>query len=141
MTTSAVVAALLCLAALNIQQRLSWSEMEDGVLWRWSGTDVVASEVARGTAAERAGLQAGDVVLMIDGKPVDRVSDVVDALHASARGTRLRYTILRMQAKQQADIDVAPVPSSPLALYFALATVGVFSLLVGASVRLRRPDH
>ena len=33
------------------------------------------------------------------------------------------------------------MPSSPLALYFALAAVGVFSLLVGASVRLRRPDH
>ena len=49
--------------------------------------------------------------------------------------------ILREHAKQQATIDVAPVPSSPLGLYFALAAVGVFSLLVGASVRLRRPDH
>ena len=38
-------------------------------------------------------------------------------------------------------MDVAPVPSSPLPLYFALAAVGIFSLLVGASVRLRRPDH
>jgi two-component system NtrC family sensor kinase len=140
-TTSVIVAALLCLAVLNIQQRASWSEMEDGVLWRWSGTDVIASEVARGTAADRAGLQSGDVLLMIDGRAVDRVEDVVNALHATSRGAHLRYTILRMQAKQQADIEVAPVPSSPLGLYFALAAVGVFSLLVGASVRLRRPDH
>jgi two-component system, NtrC family, sensor kinase len=140
-TTSVIVGALLCLAVLNIQQRASWSEMEDGVLWRWSGTDVIASEVARGTAADRAGLQSGDVLLMIDGRAVDRVEDVVNALHGSPRGAHLRYTILRMQAKQQADIEVAPVPSSPLGLYFALAAVGVFSLLVGASVRLRRPDH
>jgi two-component system NtrC family sensor kinase len=140
-STSVVVALLLCLAVLNIHQRASWSEMEDGVLWRWSGADVVASEVAQGTAAERAGLRGGDVLLMIDGRPVDRVEDVVNALHTSRHGTRLRYTILRMQAKQQSDIEVAPVPSSPLALYLALASVGVFSLLVGASVRLRRPDH
>ena len=63
MTTSVIVAALLCLAALNIEQRASWSELEDGVLWRSSGGDVAAAEVATGTAAERAGLQRGDVLL------------------------------------------------------------------------------
>jgi S1-C subfamily serine protease len=96
MTTSVIVGGLLCLAGLNIQQRASWSEMEDGVLWRSSGSDVVAAEIAHGTAADRAGLQTGDVLLMIDGRAVDRVEDVVDALHASVNGARLRYTILRM---------------------------------------------
>jgi len=88
----------------------------------------------------RAGLQSGDVLLMIDGRAVDRVEDVVNALHGSPRGAHLRYTILRMQAKQQATSRCAGAVS-PLGLYFALAAVGVFSLLVGASVRLRRPDH
>ena len=36
---------------------------------------------------------------------------------------------------------MAPIPSGPGPLYYALAAVGIFSLLVGASVRLRRPDH
>jgi two-component system NtrC family sensor kinase len=141
MTTSVIVAALLGLAALNVMQRASWSEMEDGVLWRSSGSEVVAREIAAGTAGERAGIERGDILLAIDGKEVVGVGDAVGALHASKAGARLRYTILRQRARQQADIDVSPVPSSPLGLYLALASVGIFSLLVGASVRLRRPDH
>jgi hypothetical protein len=31
---AAVVAALLCLAVANIAVRATWSELEDGVLWR-----------------------------------------------------------------------------------------------------------
>src|SRR5687768_14359743 len=139
--TSFIVAALICLAGLNIAQRLQWSELEDGVLWRSNGGDVVAAEVAPGTAGDRAGLQRGDVLLAVDGAPIARVDEVIARLHAAERGARLRYTILRIQAQQQATIEVAPVPSTPLGLYLALASVGIFSLLVGASVRLRRPDH
>jgi len=136
-----VVVALLCLGAANIAQRMSWSEVEDGVLWRASGTDIVAAEVAPGTAADRAGIKAGDVLLAVDGAPVARVEDVVAALHRSHDGEALKYTLLRLRAEQMVNVAVAPVPSSPRGLYFMLAAVGMFTLLVGASVRLRRPDH
>jgi PAS domain S-box-containing protein len=141
MTTSVIVAALLCLAALNMMQRWSWTELEDGVLWKGSGGEVAAVEVAKGTAGERAGLARGDILLQIGDREIQHVDDVVGVLHTSRAGTPLRYVIMREQARQQLTIDVAPVPSSPRGLYFALAAVGVFSLLVGASVRLRRPDH
>src|SRR6187549_420337 len=139
--TSLIVAFLLFLAGLNIAQRWSWRELEDGVLWKNAGGDIVAAEIASGTAAERAGLHRGDVLLAIDGRPVDRVEDVVATLHDARQGQPLRYTIARVTARQQFDIALEPVPSSPLGLYLALAAVGIFSLLVGASVRLRRPDH
>jgi two-component system, NtrC family, sensor kinase len=140
--TSLIVAMLLFLAGLNIAQRATWRELEDGVLWKTAaGGEIVAAEIAQGTAAARAGIERGDVLLMIDGRIIERVADVVDTLHHAENGERLRYTILRMRARQQADIDVAPVPSSPFGLYLSLAAVGIFSLLVGASVRLRRPDH
>jgi two-component system, NtrC family, sensor kinase len=140
-STSLIVVALLCLATLNIQQRWTWSELEDGVLWKLSGGAVAASEVALGTAADRAGLRRGDILDAIDGREVRQVDDVVRALHAATPGERLKYTIVRTQTREMVDVDVAPVPSSPLGLYVALAMVGIFSLLVGASVRLRRPDH
>jgi two-component system, NtrC family, sensor kinase len=139
--TSLIVVALLFLAGLNVAQRWTWRELEDGVLWKNADGEVVAAEIAHGTAAERAGLERGDVLLTIDGRIVERVEDVVAALHAAAPGQRLDYAILRVRARQTAHVEVAPVPSNPLGLYLALASVGIFSLLVGASVRLRRPDH
>jgi len=36
-------------------------------------------------------------------------------------------------------MQLAPVPGGNLALYFVLSAIGIFALLVGASVRLRRP--
>ena len=91
--------------------------------------------------AARAGLQVGDVVLAVDGRPVTSPQDVVQILHSSSHGTPLHYTVLRLRTQQMVDISVEPIPSSPRGLYFMLASVGMFSLLVGASVRLRRPDH
>src|SRR5262249_31545049 len=140
-STTLVVAALLCLAALNVIQRASWSEVEDGVLWRNLDGEVVAAEVAPGTAADRAGIRHGDTLQAIDGREIQSVEDVVNVLHASREGNRLSYAILRQDQRSLTAIDVQPIPSSPRGLYFALAAVGIFSLLVGASVRLRRPEH
>ena len=140
-STSLVVAALLSLAAANVIQRATWSEQEDGVLWKTHDGEVVAAEVAPGTAAARVGLRKGDILQGIDGKDIGSTADVVAALHASAEGSHLTYTILRQDQHALATLELQPIPSSPRGLYFALAAVGVFSLLVGASVRLRRPDH
>src|SRR5437867_12587985 len=108
-STVAVVAGLLVLAALNVARRATWSEVEDGVLWRSINGDVVAGEIARGTAAERGGLQPGDVLDAIDGRPIGSVDEVVGALHASAPGQRLHYAISRMRTRQAITIEVAPV--------------------------------
>ena len=102
---------------------------------------VVAQEIAVGSAAAKAGVRPGDVLLAIDGQAVGGVEDVVATNHASQEGRTVEYTVLRMKTQQQLALAVQPIPSSPRALYYMLATVGMFSLLVGASVRLRRPDH
>ncbi len=140
-STSLVMAALLCLAALNVWQRVSWSEVEDGVLWRNHDGEVVAVEVAPGSAAASAGVRVGDIVQAIGGKEIQTVDDVAGVLHASGDGNKLDYTILRQDQRALTTIALQPIPSSPLGLYLALAAVGIFSLLVGTSVRLRRPDH
>lgn len=134
-----VACLLLCLAAASIARR-SWTELEDGVLW--AGTPeghVIAVEVAPGSAAARAGLRAGDILELIAGRPVDHASDVTAAMHRGARGSRLAYTVLRPQSRAVAEIVLEPVPTGNRTLYYLLAAVGIFTLLVGASVRLRRP--
>jgi PAS domain S-box-containing protein len=134
-----VVAGLLCLGVANIAARATWHEVEDGVLWVLRDEGVVAGEIAAGSAAAEIGLKQGDVLLAIDDRPVQQVSDVVQALHAGEEGTSLRYTVLRLGTREVMDVRLALVPNQAGMLYFLLAAVGIFSLLVGGAVRLRRP--
>jgi two-component system, NtrC family, sensor kinase len=136
----AVVAALLCLAAANIAVRASWSEMEDGVLWDESTGALTAKEVADGSPAAASGIRSGDILEAINGRAVERQQDVVDAMHGAAKGETLRYTILRPDATM-VPVALAPIPAGSRTGYFLLASVGIFSLLVGAGVRVRRPDN
>lgn len=134
-----VLAALLCLGLANIAARAAWREVEDGVLWTSRAEGIVAAEIAEGTPAAAVGLRRGDVLLSIDDRPIQDVEDVLDVLHASEAGATLRYTVVRLGTREVLDVRLAPVPGGPGALYFVLAAVGTFSLLVGGAVRLRRP--
>ena len=134
-----VVAALLGLGAANMSARATFQELTDGVLWSSSPDGVVAEEIAEGTPAAAAGLERGDLLLAIDDRPVQQVSDVVEALHATAAGASARYTLLRLGTREVIDLRIAPLPGGSGPFYFLLALVGIFTLLVGGAVRLRRP--
>ena len=134
-----VVSTLVCLGAANIASRSAWREVEDGVLWAAGAEGVVAAEIAAGTSAAAVGLQRGDLLVAIDDKPIDEPSDVVEVLHAAGRESTLRYTVIRLGSRDVVNLRVAPVPGRPGALYYVLAAVAMFTLLVGGAVRLRRP--
>src|SRR6185295_4995539 len=99
---------------------------------------VTALEVAHGTSAAAAGVRRGDVLLAVNGTPVLTPADVVEFLHSGQEGTRLNYTLLRLGTQQALEVALAPTPRGS-SMYFVLAAVGLFTLIVGASVRLRRP--
>jgi two-component system, NtrC family, sensor kinase len=141
MAHMAVVVALLCLAAANLHLRWTFSEIEDGVLWSDRGGEITAQEVAPDTPAAREGIRPGDVLEQIDGKSLASSRDVIDVLHAASKDTRLRYTIYRASDATIVDIVVQPLVTGSLPFYSVLASVGIFALLVGAGVRLRRPDN
>ena len=134
-----VVAALLCLGIANIVARATFNEVEDGVLWAQSPQGVVAAEVASGTPAAVEGLVPGDLLLAIDDRPVQETADVARALHGSVKDAALRYTILRLGAREVVNLQVAPIPSGSRLFYFLLATIGIATLLVGGAVRVRCP--
>jgi signal transduction histidine kinase len=135
----AVVAVLLVLGLANIAMRAQWHQVEDGVLWQARAEGVTAVEVAADSPAAEAGLRQGDILLAVNGSPVERPSDIVGRQRGNVAGARLSYAIVRLGTQQAIDITLAPSPhNSPV--YFVLAAVGLFTLLVGASVRLRRPD-
>ena len=91
--------------------------------------------------ASRAGIKPGDVLLRIDQKLVHHPSDVAESLHASTSGSRLDYVVVRQEQSELLAVPVAGIPSGTHWLYLALAGVGIFTLVVGAMVRLRRPHN
>src|SRR5882672_559806 len=90
-----VVVLLVALGIANVAMYSRWHEVEDGVLWSSRAEGVTASEVAPGTAAAAAGIARGDVLLGVNGAPVQTPSDVVEYQHRGHAGTRLVYTLLR----------------------------------------------
>lgn len=135
-----VATVLLGLGLANVAALATWREVEDGVLWRVQPEGVTAFEIAPGTPAALVGLHPGDLLLAIDDRPVQDVADVTKALAEATTGRSVRYTVLRLGTREVVDVRLAPIPNASGALYFLLAAVGVFTLLVGAAVRMRRPN-
>jgi PAS domain S-box-containing protein len=135
----AVVGMLVVLGVANIALRAQWHQVEDGVLWVDRAEGVTVAEIADGSAAAHAGLQRGDVLVAVNGSPIEREADVMEHQHRAVSGTKLSYTIVRLGTRQAFQVELAPSPHGS-SMYFVLASVGLFTLLVGAAVRLRRPD-
>jgi two-component system, NtrC family, sensor kinase len=136
-----ILAALLLLAmgVANIVQRATSDDVEDGVLWVDRNEGVVAAEVAGGSAAARAGVRAGDVLLAVDGNPVAERAEVLALQETARAGDRHSYTLLRLGSREVTQVTLAQLPAGAGALYYVLAAVGIFTLLVGSAVRTRRP--
>ena len=137
----ALVAALICLAAANVVVRANWNEVVDGVLWIDRPEGITAVEVALGEAGDLAGVEIGDLLLAVNDVPVGSADDVVAALHAGQPGAEQTYSLLRFGQPQLLEVVLRPAPTGPTAVYFVHVAIGVFTLLVGASVRLRRPGN
>jgi len=137
----AVAVALVCMAVINIAFVKTWhGELDDGVLWQKEGANVVAEDVAPGFAGDRAGIKPGDVLMGIDSQLVDSPDDVLAILHAATGDRALKYDVSRQAVEQPFSVDLLPMPTVNGTLYYSLALVGILSIVVGASVRLRRPN-
>lgn len=134
-----LAAVLLVLGFLNIVQRAVADDVEDGVLWVQRTTGVVAADVDPASPAGQAGIKAGDVLLAVDGRPIESRDEILALQHGVPRGTRLAYTVLSLGDRRVTQVSLAPIARGVGVLYYVLAAVGVLSLLVGAAVRTRRP--
>jgi serine protease Do len=68
---------------------------------------VIVSDVRRGGPADLAGLSVKDVIVSIDGKPIDSLPLIAFNLYSRRAGDRLRVGVLR--SEQHATLEVAVV--------------------------------
>ncbi|MEO6223272.1 MAG: ATP-binding protein [Vicinamibacterales bacterium] len=139
----AVAAALVTVALINIFVVRNFQEngpIDDGVLWTSDGGAAVrALEVAPGSPAALAGVRKGDTLLAIDQRPVESREDVAKALEFLSAGGTVNYAVSRGGVGDLITVRLALAPGPPFGLYYSLAAVGILGLIVGVSVRLRRP--
>ena len=74
---------------------------------------VILSDVTPHGAAEAAGLQPGDVVLTIDGKPMQEVRDLVLAVFQKAPGDELSMEIQRGQERMPLKVAILDRKNEP----------------------------
>jgi S1-C subfamily serine protease len=58
-------------------------------------TGVVIASVTKNSAADRAGLQSGDVITAVSGKKVSEAADVTAAVQKKSVGDKIKITISR----------------------------------------------
>lgn len=138
----AVVLVLLTIAAIvfgviNFQQRLSFDLPDDGASWSDSPQGVVASTVASNSPAQRAGIVPGDVLLTLNGAPVERAVEVTQRLWSLGTWSEARYELKRADGTFATTLVTAPAPK-PLSLENYLRIVGLLYLVIGLFIFVRR---
>jgi serine protease Do len=68
------------------------------------------AEVSKGSPAARAELQVGDVIVSIDGKPVQEVGQLRNLVAQMAPGTRVTLEIMRHGQRQAIAVIVGELP-------------------------------
>lgn len=71
-------------------------------------TGVMVSQVLPGSAAARAGLQMGDVITALDGRPVGSNAELLRHIAAHAPGERVQITLLRERSPLQLSAQLGP---------------------------------
>jgi len=72
---------------------------------------VLISEVAKGLAAEKAGIKAGDVVVEIDGQPVDRSNELQNRIGMKKPGAKIQMVVLRDGSRREFTVELAEKPA------------------------------
>jgi len=128
-------AAVIC-AYINFQQQ-PWQMPDDGVVWSERNGAVTALYVAKGEAASRAGIKAGDSVLRINGAPIEKATDVARVLVAIKVWGTARYELLRHGVEFGTTLIVQPASKDLLSIYYQYV-IGLAYLLIGLFVLFRR---
>lgn len=103
-----------------IQPGLGVSLVPDSLARRWGIKGLIIGKISRGGSADRAGLRGaretatgrielGDIILAIDGKPVETTDHLMDIMDRHKVGDRVTVEVLRNNKRQSVDVILQAV--------------------------------
>lgn len=103
-----------------IRPGLGVSLVPDSIVKRWGIKGLVIGKVSRGGSADRAGLRGaretqagrielGDIIVAIDGKPVETIDHMTDLMEARKVGDQVTLDIIRANKRQQVAVSLQAV--------------------------------
>jgi S1-C subfamily serine protease len=103
-----------------IRPGLGVSLVPDSIARRWGIRGLIIGKVWRGGSADRAGLRGaretvtgrielGDVVVAVDGRPVETIDDLMDVMETHKVGDRVRVDVIRNNKRQSVDVILQAV--------------------------------
>lgn len=75
----------------------------------------LVTRVEAGMSAEKAGIEPGDVILKLNGQPIEKTSDLTRAVAGTKPGTRAIVTVWRKGASKDLIVNVAETESDKVA--------------------------
>ena len=81
----------------------------------------LVTEVTEGSPAAGAGLQAGDLILAVDGTGIERDADLKAMLAAYRPGDRIALTVRRGDREKEVRVKLGEHPQDPRQPYLGLA--------------------
>ncbi|CAN5282956.1 trypsin-like peptidase domain-containing protein [soil metagenome] len=77
-------------------------------------TPPYVEEIVKGSPAEKAGIQIGDLVSFIDGEPIYSIKTFNEYMKKTRGGMRLRIEVRRENNLQTIELDLAEQPAKPV---------------------------
>ena len=77
-----------------------------GVVTEYNDKGAEIQSITKESAAEKAGLKKGDVIVKIDNRKIDAADDVTDAIRAHKPGDKVAITYLRDEKEQKATANL-----------------------------------
>ena len=91
---------------MGVEVRVDFSQQEAQALGIKDGHGALISRISRGGAAEKAGLEPGDVIVEFNGRPVADNVALVQMVMATKPGTTVPVTIVRDKQRKSLNVTV-----------------------------------
>ncbi len=132
---AALTVAAVILASVNYTHENDFQVPTDGVWWAESNGGLVAQKVLAGSPGERAGIEAGDLLIAVNDRPILRIASLQRQIFSTGIYSRAMYSIMRYGIRLEIPVILVPKDRS---INAGLRLIALVYLLIGLYVLFRR---